>query len=451
MARHAPFLGRRLIDYWASPEPTVARIDAHAMRDQLHETGFDERAGDIERIASLGVVASRFPVLWERAAPLHPEERDFTWGQERASRLHALGVAPIVTLLHHGSGPHYTHLLDDAFPKSFAAYAEAAARALPFVRAFTPINEVLTTTRFSTLYGVWYPNARDDAAFGRALVHQARATQLAMARIRTVTPDARLVTTEDLQGFVAGDVRMESYVAFLRERRWLALDLIEGRVDKDHALYTWLRDAAGIAEATLADVRARATPIDVAGFNHYPHSERYLFTRANGTIGDVPAVYVRGATDLRCAPLLRDAAERFPTLALSEVHVNAIASERVAWLLEHDADARALLASGIRATAVGAWAAFGMRDWHSLLRRHEDITEDGIFTFAGTNGTPQETPVAAALRHLTSGEIAAAQALATPGWWTRDERFRDPEILAAWADSQLPEGEHVRPRGKVPV
>jgi dTDP-4-dehydrorhamnose reductase len=451
MARYASLAGDRLIEYWASPEPTIARITAHVVRDQLEETGFDVRLDDLDRIAALNVGAARLPVLWERVAPCHPEDRSFAWARERAARLYALGVRPIVTLLHHGSGPQYTDLLDDAFPELFAAYAEAAARALPFVVDFTPINEILTTARFTTLYGAWYPNANDDRAFGRALVNQARATQLAMERIRRVTPNARLVTTEDLQGFTAGDAGTAAYVAFLSERRWLALDLVEGRVDAAHPLAPWLRAAAGVSEEALAALRAHAAPIAVAGFNHYPHSERYLFTRADGSLGDVPAVYVAGATELRCLPLLREAAQRFGAVALSEVHINAVAGERVSWLLEHDADARALAAAGANVVAVGAWAAFGMVDWHSLLRRRDGIAEDGIFTFVGRDGVPQETPVAEALRALARGDVALAQALAEPGWWTRASRYRTPEELAAMGDAGTPEGEHVRPRAEARV
>jgi dTDP-4-dehydrorhamnose reductase len=451
MARYPSFAGDRLIEYWASPEPTIARITADTVRDQLDETGVAARIDDVDRIVALEVAATRLPVLWERAAPCHPGDRSFAWAQERASRLVALGVRPIATLLHHGSGPHYTDLLDDAFPALFADYAEAAARALPYVVDFTPINEVLTTARFTTLYGAWYPNVNDDRAFGRALVNQAHATQLAMERIRHVTPNARLVTTEDLQGFTAADAGTEPYVAFLRERRWLALDLIEGRVDAAHPLAAWLRDAAGVSEERLAVLRAHATPIAVAGFNHYPHSERHLFTRADGTLGDVPAVYVEGATDLRCRPLLREAADRFAAVALSEVHVNAVAGERVSWLLEHDADARALAAEGANVVAVGAWAAFGMVDWHSLLRRRDGVAEDGIYTFVGRDGVPQETPVAEALRALALGDDAAAHALAEPGWWTRASRYRTPEELAAMGDAGIAEGEHVRPRSEARV
>src|ERR1700679_2897949 len=206
------------MELWASPEPTFARIGATAVRDQIAETGLDVRPDDAERIAALGVTASRTPVLGERVAPAGPHECDFSEPERRLNALRAAGIEPIVTLLHHGSGPQYTDLLDPAFPLWFAEYAEATARAFPWVRRWTPINEPLTTARFATLYGVWYPSMRDDRGFGRALVNQTLAQQAAMRRIRRVIPDAEFVLTEDLQRFAAGDAGVTDYGAVLRER-----------------------------------------------------------------------------------------------------------------------------------------------------------------------------------------------------------------------------------------
>jgi dTDP-4-dehydrorhamnose reductase len=51
-------------------------------------------------------------VLWERTAPGTLEDADWTWPDARLAALRAIGIAPIVGLLHHGSGPRYTNLLD---------------------------------------------------------------------------------------------------------------------------------------------------------------------------------------------------------------------------------------------------------------------------------------------------------------------------------------------------
>lgn len=430
------------LELWASPEPTFARIDATTVRDQIAETGLDVRRGDAERIAALGVTASRVPVLWERVAPIDPHEHDFSEPARRLEALRAAGIEPIVTLLHHGSGPQYTDLLDPAFPLWFAEYAEAAARAFPWVRRWTPINEPLTTARFATLYGVWYPNMRDDRGFGRAMVNQTLAQQAAMRRIRKVIPDAEFVLTEDLQCYSAGDAGVEEYVAFLRDRVYLSVELVAGRVGDDHALASFLTERCGVNALEMTMMRRDAAIPDLVAFNHYPHSERYLFARDDG-IADVPAVYVAGQPSPLVAPLLRTAAERLQLpLAVGEVHVHAPAAERVRWLAQHVNDVQALRAAGIDVRAVGAWAAFGMIDWHSLLRDRARVAEDGIYTFAGPNGTPQPTLVADALRELAASSRIADTGVR--GWWERPERALPLEELIAMRDAGIPEGEHIR-------
>jgi dTDP-4-dehydrorhamnose reductase len=451
MAGHAPLAGcddltaaSRMAEFevWASPEPTVARVDAERVRDQLALTGHARRDGDVALLASLGVDASRTPVLWERCAPDDPARVELAWARARLEALRAAELEPIVTLLHHGSGPRYTDLLDPAFPALFADYAEAVARAFPWVRRWTPINEPLTTARFSTLYGVWYPNLRDDHAFGRAMVHQTLAILRACERIRAVNPHAEFVLTEDLQRFVAADSGVADYVAFLRERMYLSAELLAGRVDAGHPLARFLVAQCGVAPGELAEIRARAAAPDVVAFNHYPHSERYVFTTPDGAIGDVPAVYVRGEPAPRAAPLLAAAAARLELpLALGEVHVHAPAEERVRWLAQHVEDVRALRAAGNDVRAVGVWAAFGMVDWHSLLRDEAGVAEDGVFTFAGADGVPRPTALAGAVATLTRTGALAANSVR--GWWEREERFLDLHELLANAAQGVPEGDHV--------
>ena len=437
------------LELWASPEPTFARIDAGTVRDQLAETGHDVRVDDAERIAALGVSASRVPVLWERVSPVDPHERDYAEPGRRLEALRAVGIEPIVTLLHHGSGPPYTDLLDPAFPLWFAEYAEATARMFPWVRRWTPINEPLTTARFATLYGAWFPNLRDDRGFGRAMVNQTLAQQAAMRRIRRVVPDAEFVLTDDLQRYSAGDAGVAEYAAFLRERVYLAVELVAGRVGSDHPLAAFLTGRCGVNALELGMMQRDACAPDLVAFNHYPHSERYLFT-AGGTAADVPAVYVAGEPAPAIGPLLRAAAERLRLpLAVGEVHVRAPAPERVRWLAQHVADVHELRAGGVDVRALGAWAAFGMIDWHSLLRQRAHVAEDGIYTFAGPDGVPQPTAVADALR-----ELAATGAIddgGVRGWWERADRALPLDALIALRDAGRPEGDHLRTSDEAPA
>jgi len=203
-----------------------------------------------------------------------------------------------------------------------------------------------------------------------------------------------------------------------------------------------LTGRCGVDALELAMMQRDAVVPDLVAFNHYPHSERYLCTRG-GVAADVAAVYVAGQPAPAAGPLLRAAAERLRLpLALGEVHAHAPAPERVRWLAQHAADVQALRADGVDIRAVGAWAAFGMIDWHSLLRARAGVAEDGIYTFAGPGGTPQPTPVADALRELAAtGTIRDGGAR---GWWERDDRALPIDELIAMRDAGRPEGDHLR-------
>ncbi len=168
---------------WAGIESTINRI-GDTFFDQLDRTGHAQRVDDLDRVAALGVSAVRYPVLWERTAPNGIEQADWRWPDERLNHLHALDITPIVGLVHHGNGPRSTSLIDPAFPDKLAQYARAVAERYPWVEHYTPVNEPLTTARFSGLYGLWYPHGRDHRTCARLLVTQSRAVVLAMRAIR---------------------------------------------------------------------------------------------------------------------------------------------------------------------------------------------------------------------------------------------------------------------------
>ncbi len=205
----------------------------------------------------------RFPLLWERTAP-EPGCYRWGWSDVRLERLRALRVAPIAGLVHHGSGPRYTGLLDPRFPELLAEYARAVAERYPWIDAWTPVNEPVTTARFSALYGHWHPHHRDDRSFVRALLNQMRGVVLAMRAIRRINPAAQLVQTDDV-GFVQSTLPLRYQAAFENSRRWLSFDLLTGRVDRSHPLWSYLR-SAGAEEAELATFDGRP-----AAAGHHRH------------------------------------------------------------------------------------------------------------------------------------------------------------------------------------
>jgi dTDP-4-dehydrorhamnose reductase len=424
-----------LPEVWAGVECTVNRI-GDRFHDQLCRSGHADRLDDLDRIAGLGVRRVRYPVLWERVAPDGVHRARWEWSDERLARLRALGIDPIVGLLHHGSGPRGTSLVDACFPEALAGFARAVAERYPWVTHYTPINEPLTTARFSALYGHWYPHLCDDRAFVRALMNQVRGTALAMREIRRVNADARLVQTEDL-GHTHATPMLRYQAEFENARRWLTFDLLAGRVGRAHPLWRYLR-ARGATERELDALRDEPCPPDIVGVNHYLTSERFLDQRTgrypawshggNGRhrYADVEALRVCDRVE---GPrrLLAAAWERYRLpIAVTEVHVGATREQQLRWLHEVWTAACALRATGADVRAVTAWALFGAFDWHVLLTRELGHYEPGPFDVEGPS--PRATALAEMVGQLARGESPAHPVLAGRGWWQHECRLAYPVV-----------------------
>lgn len=422
--------GQPMLELWGGHECTVNRIGDRYL-DQTQRSGHDVRSDDIDRFASLGLKAIRYPVLWERVAPDDPDTQDWSWSDERLDRVRASGMRPIVGLLHHGSGPAYTSLADETFPRRFAAYARAAAERYPWVEDWTPINEPLTTARFSALYGLWYPHARNERLFWTALLNQIEAIQRGMGEIRQVQPAARLIQTEDL-GRTYGRGAVGEQVAFENARRWMTWDLLCGHVVPGHPL--WLRLVSFGCEPALQRLAAAPCPPDVIGVNHYLTSERFLdddvlayppaHRGGNGRIAyaDVEAIRVATPPPAGLEGVLREVCARYGLpVAVTESHNGCTREEQVRWIREAWTTATDLRAEGLDIRAVTAWALLGSHDWCTLLTCHGDRYEPGAFDVR--SGDPRPTAIAAELRRLAGLDAPPHPATVGPGWWRRDIRL----------------------------
>lgn len=419
------------IEVWGGVECTLNRV-GHTWHDQIERSGHARRLADLDLFAGLGIRTLRYPVLWERVAPRDIEQPDWTWTDQRLTRLRELGINPIAGLVHHGSGPAYTSLLDPDFPRLLARYAEQVAGRYPWIRDYTPVNEPLTTARFSGLYGVWFPHGRSDQAMVRALINQVWGTVLAMQAIRRVNPGARLIQTDDC-GRVYGTARTSRQVGFENHRRWLTWDLLTGRVDPRHPLWNYLRDH-GATAIELDRIRALATPPSVVGLNYYLTSDRYLDHRlhrypssthgGNGWLryADVEAVRAREGGIAGHEAHLLEAWRRYQLpVALTEVHLACTREEQVRWLFEAWQGAHAAARQGARVAAITPWALLGSFDWDSLVTAPRGHYEAGAFDVR--SASPRPTRVASAIRQLTTGVMPGQALIQARGWWRRPSRL----------------------------
>jgi len=420
------------IEMWGGVECTVNRVDDRWF-NQLERNGHAERSDDIKRCSELGIRALRYPVLWERIAPARPDEKAWSWTDNRLPLIRGAGMRVIAGLIHHGSGPHYTSLVDPQFPAKFARFARSVAERYPWIDDYTPVNEPLTTARFSGLYGCWYPHGRSERVFKDALFTQCRGIVLAMQAIRRVNSDARLIQTEDLGKSYS--TRLLDYQArFNNDLRWLAWDLLCGRVTREHPLWDWLRRCCGASSAEIMWFADHPCPPDVIGANHYITSERFLDHRTSRyplryqggnalhRYADIEAArgLLRSAGGL--SPLLHEVWERYRIpIAITESHIDATRDDQLRWLAESWCAAVTARAEGVDVRALTTWALFGSFDWNSLLTRNDGYYEPGAFDVRGPR--PRETAVGTMVRQIAAGQAPSHPVLDEAGWWKRSDRF----------------------------
>ena len=416
-------------EIWGGIECTINRVKDE-FRDQLEYAGYYKRGNDIDLFARLGFKAFRFPVLWERHQPQLNTIIDWSWASEQLSKLRSYNITPIVGLVHHGSGPAFTSLIDENFPTLLENYAAKVAGQFPFIEYYTPINEPLTTARFSGLYALWYPHHRKDSSFVKMVLNQAKGIVLSMQAIRKINPAAKLVLTEDI-GKVYATKRMQYQAKFENKRRWLVFDLLCGRFTEQHPLWKYF------IKYTDADsikfFQENICPPDIIGANHYVTSERFLDHEfrnyPKGTVGgnkrhryaDVEAVRVKHGQPSGMKVLLRELWDRYKIpIAVTEVQLHCHRDEQLRWMRHAYKTAVELTEEGVDIRAVTAWALLGAKGWNKLLTCDGEY-EPGVFDIRG--GEPRMTALGKLIGSLSNGVEEKFPFLKEPGWWQRDMRF----------------------------
>jgi dTDP-4-dehydrorhamnose reductase len=441
---------------WGGIECTQCRI-GEGYYNQLSRNGHWNRLSDLDAIADLGLKTLRYPVLWEHTSPTDPDVCDWTWTDERLPRLRELGINPIAGLTHHGSGPLYTAMHEDSFAPGLAKHAANVARRYPWLTHFTPVNEPLTTARFSCLYGHWYPHTTCHRTFVRALLNELEATRLSMKAIREIIPHAQLVQTEDL-GQAHSTPALRQRAEFENHRRWISLDILCGKVTPEHPFWAYLTEH-GAPEAELLSWVDDPCPPNLIGINHYVTSERYLdeatehypagyLTENDGlTYSDVEAIRVGGVETVGLANLLVQTWQRYQLpIAVTEAHLNSTREEQVRWLNHVWEAAKEARSAGADVRAVTVWALLGSYDWNKLLTCNVGYYEPGPFDVR--SGELRPTLLAKLVRALAQGRKFRHPVMQTPGWWLRSHRVLYRPHLAE--TRALPKGKKQNRREELP-
>jgi beta-glucosidase len=168
-----------------------------------------------------------------------PGQFDWAWTDDVMAEMRRLDIEPIIDLLHFGVPDWLGNFQNPDFAPFFAEYAGAFAKRFPYVKYWTPINEVLITALFSARYGWWNERLSSDAAFVRATINICRANVLGMRAILQHVPDAIFIQSESSEYTHPSQPNLIDQAEFLNERRFLPLDLTYGH-DVSATMYRFL-------------------------------------------------------------------------------------------------------------------------------------------------------------------------------------------------------------------
>lgn len=219
--------------------PTVQWQGKTIRRDEMEECGHYRRwRDDFGLVKELGLEYLRYgPALYR--AHLGSGRYDWGFSDETYSALREMQITPITDLCHFGVPDWIGGFNNADWPALFAEYAGAFARRYPWVRLYTPVNEIFVAALFSGQLGWWNERQTSDRGFVTALVNLCRANVQAMHAILAVQPDARFIQSESSEYFHPDDPSTIERARFLNERRFLSLDLTYGH-PIDVTMYRYL-------------------------------------------------------------------------------------------------------------------------------------------------------------------------------------------------------------------
>lgn len=250
------------LEMWGGIDYPLNRIgDEYFHRGEKRD--HDDNIQSLQMFVELGIKKIRIPCLWELVSPKDLDRCHWHQIDAKLDECQKLGVQPVVHFLHHGSGPTYTSLIDPDFPEKFATYARAFAKRYPWVEDYSLINDIFLTARMSCLEEEWYPHLNSKTYFLKAIYLQCQASILAMKEIRRVNPRARMIQTEEL-GQSPKSSKYKNDLA--TNYRWLALDLLCGKIDEHHDLYGYLL-RGGLTEQELIWSKENACTPSMIGIN----------------------------------------------------------------------------------------------------------------------------------------------------------------------------------------
>lgn len=255
--------------------PTIAGPGGTTIRrDLLEECGHYARyREDLALVRDLGLRVLRYGLPWHRVNPA-PGRFDWAFADEAMGEIRRLGITPILDLVHFGVPDWVGDFQNPELPVHVARHADAVAERYPWVRFWTPVNEIYVAAKFSAKEGHWNERLSTERGFVTALKHLAAAAIAGCAAVVRRRPDAVFVTAESAEhthdlASAAPDPRLTLENRLL----FASLDLLYGH-PPDSEVLLYMMDNGLTREEHDWFMRGEPPGHQILGNDYYGRNER---------------------------------------------------------------------------------------------------------------------------------------------------------------------------------
>jgi beta-glucosidase/6-phospho-beta-glucosidase/beta-galactosidase len=250
-------------------------------RDLLAECDHYNRfKEDLALVHDLGLKVLRYGLPYYR---IHkgPGEYDWEFADAAMAEMQRLGITPILDLLHFGVPDWLGNFQNPELPVHFADYCGAVAQRYPWVRYYTPVNEIYVTAKFSGKDGIWNEQLKTDQGFVTAIKHLVAASIMGNQQIAKYRPDCVIVQSESAEFTHELRATRTPEIQLGNKLRFLSLDLLYAH-HPDAEVLNYLYDN-GMTRREYDWFMAGEPPgYQVMGNDYYGRNERIILP--NGEI-----------------------------------------------------------------------------------------------------------------------------------------------------------------------
>ncbi len=335
----------------------------HRSLDEYELMGhYENWPTDLALASDLGLKAMRWGIPWYRVEPSQGHF-DWSWTDQVISYMvEELKILPIIDLMHYGCPFWFKReFANKDYPRYVADYAgEFANRYKDQISWYTPLNEPIINSMMCGMRGLWPPYLKGDKGYIKIMLQLAKGIVRTVKRLKEINPDSVMVHVEatGLTRTVREDL---THLATEEEMRgYLCFDLISGRLNHNHALFTWLIRNGAIPE-TLYELEESKASLDVIGLNFYPQwSTKQLFIDKRGNLAFRETEPEGGGFE----ELIMKYYERYGS-AIMITETSAVGSDeiRATWLEESVSVIKRLRSNGVPVIGYTWFPLFTMVDW----------------------------------------------------------------------------------------